>query len=412
MNINQHYGLLLGLGEEWEVTDVALDLNRNRVDIYVGYTKSSAVCPVCGKSVGVHDMLGERVWRHLDTMQFETRIHARTPRSDCPEHGVKVIGLPWASKSSRFTLMFEAFAIEVIRSARNVKDAQKILRLNWNQVHEIMRRAVGRGLARRPENEVAYVGMDEKSFLSGKAAGSFVSVVTDLDRSRVIDVERGRCEKTASALVRKAFTPWQREMVCGVAIDMSAPFGNAIRKLFPNADVVYDRFHIKRYLCEAVDCVRKKEHARLLKADDRRLSRTKFMWLKNFESLSAEARAHMKGLIAQSLEVGRAWGLKEAFERFWDRRDRSYAETYFRHWFDAVIKSGLRPMQKVARTLGKHLDGLLNWYGSMITNAASEGFNSKIQSLKANARGFRNFENYRITILFFCGKLDMRPEGL
>ena len=105
MNINQHYGLLLGLGEEWEVTDVALDLNRNRVDIYVGYTKSSAVCPVCGKSVGVHDMLEERVWRHLDTMQFETRIHARIPRADCPEHGVKAIGLPWASKSSRFTLM-------------------------------------------------------------------------------------------------------------------------------------------------------------------------------------------------------------------------------------------------------------------------------------------------------------------
>ena len=182
MDINQHYGLLLGLGENWEVTDVALDLPGNRVDIYVGYTKSSAVCPVCEKSVGVHDMPGERVWRHMDTMQFETRIHTRTPHADCPEHGVKVIGLPWASQSSRFTLMFETFAIEIIRSAGNVKDAQKILRLNWNQVHEIMRRAMERGLARRPEDEVAYVGMDEKSFLSGKAADSFASVTIDSRR--------------------------------------------------------------------------------------------------------------------------------------------------------------------------------------------------------------------------------------
>ena len=66
--------------------------------------------------------------------------------------------------------MFEAFAIEVIRSARNVKDTQKRLRPNWNQMYEIMRRAVERRPAGRPEDEVASVGMDEKSFFSGKGA--------------------------------------------------------------------------------------------------------------------------------------------------------------------------------------------------------------------------------------------------
>lgn len=410
MNINEHYGLLLGLGEEWEVTDVVLDLPGKRVDIYVSYKERSAICPVCGRLVGVHDRQAERVWRHLDTMQFETRIHAETPRSDCPEHGVKVIELPWADKSSHFTLLFEAFALRVIKCARSVKDAQGILRLSWRQVHEIMRSAVRRGLERRPAEEISYVGMDEKSYLAGRGSGCFASVITDLEGARVLDVERGRSEEAAGRLIGKALTPLQRLMVCGVAIDMSAPFGRAIQKMLPCADIVYDKFHVKSSLCEAVDTVRKRENARLLKANDRRLAKTKHLWLKNFEHLSDTAQAHVRDLLRQSLQVGKAWGLKEAFERFWDRRDKFYAEDYFFHWFDEVLKSGLRPMIRAAQMLKRHLPGLLNWYGSMITNAVSEGFNSKIQSLKANARGFRNFENYRMTILFFCGKLDMAPD--
>ncbi|MCX5685117.1 MAG: transposase, partial [Planctomycetota bacterium] len=41
-----------------------------------------------------------------------------------------------------------------------------------------------------------------------------------------------------------------------------------------------------------------------------------------------------------------------------------------------------------------------------------EGFNSKIQSIKSDARGFRNFANYRTRILFFCGKLNMTPPAV
>ena len=74
------------------------------------------------------------------------------------------------------------------------------------------------------------------------------------------------------------------------------------------------------------------------------------------------------------------------------------------------MRSKLDPVKKVARTLKAHLVHLLTYFQHPITNALTEGFNSKIQAIKADARGFRRFENYRARILFFCGKLDLRPR--
>jgi transposase len=64
-------------------------------------------------------------------------------------------------------------------------------------------------------------------------------------------------------------------------------------------------------------------------------------------------------------------------------------------------------MRKVARMLRKHLDSILTYFDCYITNAFSEGIKSKIQAIKANTRGFRNFKNYRTRIHFFCGKFSL-----
>ena len=202
MDVNQHYATLLGLGEEWTVTNVALDVGGRRIDICVEYAKKSAICPECGALSGIHDRLAERSWRHLDTMQFMAVVHARTPRVSCPKHSVKVIELPWASKGSRFTLLFEAFAIDVLKAAKSVKDAQDILRLSWFQTQPIMAAAVKRGMARRDADEISFIGMDEKSFRHGRRADDFACVMTDIEERRILDVGRGRSEEGAGGAKR------------------------------------------------------------------------------------------------------------------------------------------------------------------------------------------------------------------
>jgi transposase len=67
-------------------------------------------------------------------------------------------------------------------------------------------------------------------------------------------------------------------------------------------------------------------------------------------------------------------------------------------------------VKKVAKMLKKHLPNILTWFRHHISNGPAEGFNSRIQSIKSAARGFRNFNNYRTRILFFCRKLNLQPE--
>ena len=185
----EHYANLLGLAAPWKVSEVELNVSALQVKIFVMYGENTAMCPECGAVCELYDHSAQRSWRHLDTMQFETILHCEPPRVRCKEHGVKTIALPWASKHSRFTQLFEAFSIEVIQASRSLTDAQKLLRLSWDQVHLIMKRAVDRGLQRREYQEIPWVGMDEKSFRKGH---NYISLINDLEDVRVLDVVEGR----------------------------------------------------------------------------------------------------------------------------------------------------------------------------------------------------------------------------
>lgn len=339
-------------------------------------------------------------------MQFGTYLHSKSPRVKCQEHGVKTIALPWAQKHSGFTLLFEAFAIRVLQASRSTEDARKLLGLNWHQLQNLMDRAVERGLDRRDTEEITWIGMDEKSFRKGH---NYISVINDLEGSRVLEVVEGREGDAAKELITKALDEKQRELVCGVCIDMSAPYIKAIREHLPHADIVHDKFHISQHLGNAVDKTRRIEHARLQKQGDKSLTNTKYTWLRGMEHLSDEALARLKMIGRSELDVSKAWYLKELFRHFWTRRDKNYATRYFEYWCAEVMESGVTEMKKIMRMIKRHFANILTYFDCYITNAFSEGINSKIQALKANARGFRNFKNYRTRILFFCGKLALSP---
>ena len=114
-------------------------------------------------------------------------------------------------------------------------------------------------------------------------------------------------------------------------------------------------------------------------------------------------------LLTRELKTATAWAFKETFVEFCSQPDGLRAKIFFEQWHESVIRSKLEPLKKVARMLQSHLSGLLNYFDHPIANAITEGFNSRIQALKAAARGFRSFANYRTRILFFCGKLDLPP---
>ena len=404
--LQKPYALLLGIGSPWEVKTVELKLAEKKVEIELGWQWGSAAqCPECGCECSMHDSAPERTWRHLDPMQFVTVIRARTPRANCPEHGVKTMTVPWAAPQGRFTLHFERFAVEVLLACASVKQAGELLGIGWESAHEIMKRAVARGLERRQLDRLKYLGMDEKSFKRGH---SDITLLTDLEQSRVVEVVEDRTTEAAGKLW-EGLSPEQKATVEAVAVDMWAPFLQTVQQQVPDADVVHDKFHVSKYLNEAVDKVRRQEHKELLAQGDETLTGSRQLWLYNPQNHSAEQAEEFAALKELNLKVARAWAAKELFTKFWQYQEAGWARRFFKDWFGWVSRSQLKPMADVARMLKRHLENLLTYLKHRITNAVTEGLNSKIQSIKSAARGFRNFKNYRTRILFFCGKLDLYP---
>ncbi len=173
--------------------------------------------------------------------------------------------------------------------------------------------------------------------------------------------------------------------------------------------IVHDRFHVSKYLGEMVDKVRRSENRELLDVGDERLKGLRQLLLYNEENLTDEAQDRVAALQADDLKTGRAWAMKENFRHSWECQAKTQAKQVFGRWHRWAIRSQLKPVINVASMLKRHLNGLLSYFKYPITNAASEGFNSRIQSIKSAARGFRNFENYRARILFYCGKLQLQP---
>jgi transposase len=327
------------------------------------------------------------------------------PRSKCPEHGIKTMTVPWAGNMSHFTESFEKHAIDVLNISKNRSKTAGLLGISWDEINGIMQRSVSRGLERRRETKIKYLGIDEKSFLKGQ---SYASVLTDIEGKRVIDVVENRDIPAVTRLL-DSLKEEQRAGVKAISMDFWMAYISVCGLKLKNGDIVHDKFHIAKYMNEAVNAVRIAEHKWRKKVDDATLTGTKFLWMKKLENFTDKDKKKWAELNLDQLEVGKAWMLRELFNEFWNCHNITSARKFFKAWYNKATHSGLEPMIKVGQMIKKHFENIITWWKHKITNSFAEGINSVIQEIKTVARGFRNFANYRIAILFFCGKLDLYP---
>lgn len=407
MDDKELYRQILGVVAPWEIRKIDLDMSTQEVNIFLEYPlPSEGVCPKCGKISPIHDKRTERIWRHLDTCQLRTLIHCQVPRVICSEHKTITIDVPWSSNMSRFTNQFERFAIDLIKATKNRQKAADLLRISWDEIDGIMKRAVKRGMKRRSDEPVSYIGIDEKSFLSGHR---YVTILTDISGKRVLDVAENR-DTQAVDTVWKALSDKQRKGVKAVSMDFWQAYRTGAETHVPDAAIVHDRFHIMKYMNEAVDAVRKQEHQICMKNNDDTLKGKKYLFLKNRKDFTKDERSDFRELNINQLAVGRAWNRRELLRNLWSYSYEKSARSFFKKWYYSATHSRLPPVIKVAKLFKKHFENIVSYLKHRITNAFAEGINSVIQHIKSSARGFRSFKNYRIAILFFCGGLDLYPQ--
>jgi len=335
-----------------------------------------------------------------------TFLHASPPRVACPEHGVRQARLPWAEPHSRFTMLFERLAIDVL-AACDVASAAGLLRISWDEAWHLMDRAVARGLAARPLAAPAHVGVDEKAAGKGQ---DYITVVSDLDAGTVQHIADERRQASLDGYFEK-FTTEQLEQIQAVAMDMWEPFAASVRAHLADADskIVFDRYHLMGYLTKAVDTVRKQENRALAASGDKSLAGSKYLWLYSAENLPKRHQDRFATLRAGDLKTARAWAIKESLRHFWAYQRRGWAAKHFTRWYFWATHSRLKPIIDAAKTLKRHQAGLLSYFAHRISNAGAEGLNSRIQAIRVSARGYRNREHFKTAIYFHLGGLQLYP---
>lgn len=408
------YQAVLGITAPWKVTRVDLQLEAGQVDVFVEHGPGERFpCADCGEACPVHDHTPERTWRHLDTCQYKTLLHARPPRVSCAKHGVKQAGLPWSGPRSQFTLLFERFAIDVLRST-DVRNAARILRVSWDEAWTIKSRAVERGLARRraAPKTLTRVGVDEKSPGRGQA---FFTVVCDLEAKTVEWVGDGRSAASLNEYW-KGRSADELAAIEAIAMDMSMAYFSSAVTHVPNAasKVVFDRYHVMHAATDAVDQVRRNESAMLSRKPRPELgtaplARTRYLWLYSEENVPERQRERFEELKQADLLTAKAWGMKELLRRLWGHPNKQAAGAFLTRLVRSMKGMSLTPMRKLADMLADKRRNILTYFDHPITSAAVEGLNSAIQQLKTQARGYRNRANFKTAILFKLGGLELHP---
>jgi len=406
MNFEEAMREILSLPSPWEIMHVELISDESLVEVHVRHQGDELQCPECSEPSPGYDSRSRR-WRHLDLCEYQTSIVCDVPRVKCLEHGVKQLQVPWAEASARFTARFECHVIDLLLITP-MTAAAKLLGLSWDQVAGIQARAVKRGLERRGDVSSKWLGIDETSF---QKRHEYVSCVADLVTSKVIYVADGRGEASIEPFFDGLSTAQLADIEV-VAMDMHDPFINVAAVALPNWEetLCFDRFHVAQLFGRAVDEVRRAENKVLIAAGDDSLKKTKFHWLKSPSKMSKRMKREFKALRELSLDVAKAWAIKEMASKLWYYKSRTWAKKAWLQLCKWADETGLAPMQRVARTIRLYWIGVVNAVVHGASNAASESINSRIQKLKGRANGYRSRDRFRDAIMFHLGGLDLYPR--
>ena len=364
-------------------------------------------CGVCRqRCLEVHDIRPEREWRDLSMRKLPLKLRYRPRRVECPRCGVRVEDFPWAEPWARVTTAL-SHAVAVLARELSWKGTAREYGLNWKSVATMVKRAVQYGLEHRKRPPVHAIGIDEVSRRKGQV---YLTVVYDLERRVLLWVGEDRTEEA----VRPFFTQEMGKRRCQtlqlVCMDMWAAYAKLVRDYAVNAQILFDRFHIVKHLNEAVDAARRDLWRQLTTQERVTFKGTRWLLLKNPWNLSSGQKERLSTLVRWNSPLVRAWYLKESFQLFWTYRQPWRAQQHLLKWMNSAMRSRLEPFKKFVGMLRSHLDGVLAWTKTQLSNGAVEGMNNKIKSISHRSFGFRTAENFIAAIYHCCARLPLPVE--
>jgi len=305
------FQLAVGLIPPWRVMGCAFDPEPGRLDIGIGFVRGGTFpCPACGREGCKAYDTEEHTWRHLNFFQYETYLPARVPLVQSEICGMKVVNVPWARPGSGFTLLFEALVM-ALAGQMPIRALARMVKEHDTRLWRVLNHYVEEARSKADLSTVEQVGVDETSSRRGQ---QYVSLFVDLERSQVIFATEGRDAATVGALKHDLTAHGGvAEAVSEVCCDMSPAYVSGTAEHFPQAQMMFDKFHVLKLINEAVDEVRRQEWQ-----SRPELKHTRYIWLKNPENLSVRQTADLERLSVSRLKLKtvRAYHLRLAFQEF------------------------------------------------------------------------------------------------
>ncbi|MFQ6084608.1 MAG: ISL3 family transposase, partial [Candidatus Aminicenantia bacterium] len=392
MKVTKFFEEILNLGDSWKVTDLKLDESTNSIKIRIEFIRGSPFqCKECRTfSSSVYDHK-EREWRHLSIFQYSCYLVGDIPRIECPKCGtIRQVKVPWADPYMRYTYEFENYILSLLIKM-SIKEVEEEASIDWKTVDSILDRAVNRGLERQNLENITKIGIDEVSVRRGH---KYFTLVYDLKIEGVIWVGKDRDKHTLKRFF-KFFGKRRSKRIEVVCCDIWKPYLHSISRYIPQAEVVFDKFHITKMINMALDQVRREEHKKLQRKRSDILKRTRYIFLKNPENLTEKQEMTFKELERYHLKTVKAYKLKEMFKHIWDYFSIDKALEFFKKWFWMATHSRISHMREIAHILKRHLYGIIAYAKHRITNNYVEGMNNKIKAIARKAYGYRTDRCYR-----------------
>jgi transposase len=242
------------------------------------------------------------------------------------------------------------------------------------------------------------LGIDE--FKGNTNREKYQCILTDLDSGEIFDILPTRKKSDLIAYFSQ-FT--NRNDVKFYVMDMTNNY-KSLAYLFPNAEVIVDRFHYVRQVYWALDAVRKDVQKSFISGKRIYFKHSKKLLFKDYKDLSDENKQALRIMLSQSEKLHTAWQLKEDFKYFREAETQEQAERELHIWIQEAQESNLVEFEAATKALHNWFRYIINSVVYKYSNGITEGFNNKIKVLKRNAYGFHDFDNFKKRILLNCEK--------
>ena len=368
-------------------------MSDGSTDLIVRRDPAILTCSNCGQ--GCFDRYDRTVQRIRDLNVFETSTYLVVDkwRLNCPNCGVRVEDVGFAAPYARYTRRFEDLVARLCEHMplSNVAD---LLGLDWKTVKEIDKRALQRQFAIPDYSSLRLLAIDDLAYKKNR---KFLTIVLDLERTRVVWVAKGRGRATLEAFFDEIGSEATARLEA-IAIDMWEPYIAAIQAGAPQASLVFDKFHVIRNYSRVIDRLRLDEFNKAEAEGKPVLRGTKYLLLKNRENLSDQQESRLQTLLSLNQNLNVVYLLKDDLKRLWDCTQRQEASRLLAEWVQTAEESGIQPLQAFAGMLSRYSYGLLNHCEHPINTAKLEGLNNKIKVIKRRCYGFHDLDYFALKI--------------